>query len=275
MIDWLIQSIDAWPELAQGDAPKGVLSPAEQQRLAGFKVAKRRRDWLLGRWTAKRLLQRYVAQRTGVWLPLDTFEIASDPDGAPRVIIDCTVQIADCSSNLQSATLRLRSGQVCNLQSLSLSISHCNGYAFCAISDRDGLAIGVDIERIAPRAPEFTADYFTEHELARVAASTAYERDATITLIWSAKEAALKALRLGLTVDTRQVSIELDGQRNATLAWAPLAVRSALPQAGPAGSLQGWWRIVGEYALTLAVLSTEQPSFVRVKNRVAESYFSI
>ena len=114
-------------------------------------------------------------------------------------------------------------------------------------------ALGVDIERIAPRAPEFAADYFTARELAQVAASPPHERDATITLIWSAKEAALKALRLGLTVDTRQVSIELSERRNSTLAWAPLGVHSTLPQAERAGGLHGWWWIVGEYVLTLAL----------------------
>src|SRR5689334_21954200 len=110
MIDWLIQSSSARSDLSQGVAPEGMLCPAEQQRLAAFGVAKRRRDWLLGRWTAKRLLQRHYAQRTGAWLPLDMFEIASDPDGAPRVTIGCELQVADCSRNLQSA--------ICDPQSL-------------------------------------------------------------------------------------------------------------------------------------------------------------
>jgi 4'-phosphopantetheinyl transferase len=208
----------------------------EQQRLAGFAVAKRRRDWLLGRWTAKRLLQSHVARRAGTWLPLDTFVIASDPDGAPRVIVDS-------SPNLQSA--------ICNLQ---LSISHCNGNAFCAISDRTYLALGADIERVAPRAPEFAADYFTPRELAQVAASPANERDAIVTLIWSAKEAGLKALRLGLTVDTRRISIELGQRYGAAPAWSPLAVHSTLPRAESVGGIHGWWWRVGEYALTLALL---------------------
>ncbi len=245
MINWLIQSITAHPNLTQGLAPAGLLSPSEQQRLAAFTVAKRRGDWLLGRWTAKRLLQSYVAQRTDAWLPLDTFIIDSDSDGAPHVIVDCKLQISDFPSNLQSA--------ICNLQSLMLSISHCDGHAFCALADRSRLAIGADIERIAPRAPEFAADYFTSNELAQVAASPANERDATVTLIWSAKEAALKALRLGLTVDTRRVSIGLSEHHSATLAWAPLVVRSTLPRAEAVGGLHGWWRIVGEYALTLAL----------------------
>ena len=243
MIDSLIQSITAHPDLAQGLVPEGLLSLGEQQRIAGFAVAKRRRDWLLGRWTAKHLLQSYVARRTGAWLPLDTFVIENDPDGAPRVIGDCRLQITDFPLNLQSA-----------ISNLQLSISHCNGYAFCAISDRNGLAIGADIERIAPRAPEFAADYFTPRELMQVAASPVNERDATVTLIWSAKEAALKTLRLGLTVDTRRVSIELCQPDGAALAWAPLAVHSTLPQAETSGGMYGWWWIVGEYVLTLALM---------------------
>src|SRR6266540_730485 len=246
MINWLIQSITAHPNLTQGLAPAGLLSPSEQQRLAAFTVAKRRGDWLLGRWTAKRLLQSYVAQCTDAWLPLDTFIIDSDSDGAPHVIVDCKLQISDFPSNLQSA--------ICNLQSLMLSISHCDGHAFCALADRSRLAIGADIERIAPRAPEFAADYFTSNELAQVAASPVNERDATVTLIWSAKEAALKTLRLGLTVDTRRVSIELCQPDGAALAWAPLAVHSTLPQAETSGGMYGWWWIVGEYVLTLALM---------------------
>jgi len=243
MIDWLIQSMTAHPDLAHGLAPEGLLSLGEQQRLAALAVAKRRRDWLLGRWTAKHLLQSYVARCIGTWLPLDAFVISSDPDGAPRVIVDCRLQVADWEKNLQSV--------ICNLQ---LSISHCNGYAFCAISDRSGLAIGADIERIAPRAPEFAADYFTPRELMQVAASPANGRDTTVTLIWSAKEAALKALRLGLTVDTRCVSIELCRPYGAALAWAPLAVRSTLLQAEASGGMYGWWWVVGEYVLTLALM---------------------
>jgi len=246
MIDWLIQPITAHPDLAHGMAPEGLLSPSEQQRMVGLTVPKRLRDWLLGRWTAKRLLQSYVARRTGVWLSLDAFVIASDPDGAPRVIVDCRLQTVDFPPNLQSA--------ICNLQ---LSISHCDGYAFCALADSAQLAIGADIERIAPRVPEFAADYFTSRELAQVAARPPSEHDAMVTLIWSAKEAALKALRLGLTVDTRRISIDLSHHHGAALDWAPLLVRSALPNAA-AGGLQGWWRIIGEYVLTIALLRTEQ-----------------
>jgi 4'-phosphopantetheinyl transferase len=251
MIDWLTQSIAAVPGLDRGVAPEGLLGPEEQRRLASLTVAKRRCDWLIGRWTAKRLLQSYVARRTGAWLPLDAFTIASDPDGAPRIIANCKLQIPDCDPNLQSA--------ICNLK---LSISHCHGHGFCAISDQGGIAIGADIERVEPRAPEFAGDYFTTHELAQVAASPTADRDATVTLIWSAKEAALKALRFGLTVDTRRVSCALAHEHHASLSWEPLTVDCALGSARPAGrALHGWWRLTNEFAMTIVL--AEAPSAPR------------
>ena len=53
----------------EGAAPEWLDEP-ERQRLSTFKIEKRRRDWLLGRWTAKRLVQSYLAAATGRRLPL-------------------------------------------------------------------------------------------------------------------------------------------------------------------------------------------------------------
>jgi len=242
MIDWLIQSTAAYPNLGRGVAPEGLLSPSEAQRLATMVAEKRRGDWLLGRWTAKRLIQSHIEQRTGVHVPLEFITIASDPDGAPRVITDCRLQIADCGLNLQSA-----------IYNLQLSISHSHGYAFCAISDQSGVAIGADLERIEPRAPTFAEDYFTPFEQQQVQSAPPDARNALVTLIWSAKEAVLKTLRLGLTVDTRSVSIELGAWASAGITWAPLMVRSAPVPELAQEHLCGWWRVIGDYALTLAL----------------------
>ncbi len=232
MIDWLVQSSIAHPDLRRGLAPTGLLSPSEQRRLAAMPIEKRRHDWLLGRWTAKRLVQAYIAQHSGVQIPLEQIVVTSAPDGAPQLL-------ADDSHRLSA---------LYNLQALSLSISHCNGHAFCALSDGGRFHVGADIERIEPRAPVFAEDYFTAHELAQLHAAPPATRDILVTLIWSAKEAVLKALRLGLTVDTRSVSITLGPAPSGRLAWAPLTVQAA-PAAGP---LEGWWQVVGDYVLTLA-----------------------
>jgi 4'-phosphopantetheinyl transferase len=83
VIHWLLQSLDDCPEILRGDGTPAWLSAAEQARLHSFKVEKRRRDWLLGRWTAKNLVQRYLAQTTGRRAALDAIFIGADADGAP------------------------------------------------------------------------------------------------------------------------------------------------------------------------------------------------
>ncbi|MCB0159565.1 MAG: hypothetical protein KDD83_15640, partial [Caldilineaceae bacterium] len=64
-----MQSATAAPEIEQGVAPAGLLSPAEEARLAEFTVVKRRRDWLLGRWTAKDLVRTVLAEQYGSRIP--------------------------------------------------------------------------------------------------------------------------------------------------------------------------------------------------------------
>jgi 4'-phosphopantetheinyl transferase len=234
MIDWLIQSSLANPNLMHGVAPDGLLSASEMRRLAAIGAHKRRGDWLLGRWTAKQLIQSYIERRTGTRIPLHLITIASDPDGAPRVIADNNSKLASAISDLQ------------------LSISHSHGHAFCALSGAD-TAIGADIERIEPRAAVFAEDYFTPHEQQQILSAPPETHDTLVTLIWSAKEAVLKSLRLGLTVDTRSVSIDLAASASTGLAWAPLLVRSSPPSDRARGRLCGWWRVTGEYVLTLAL----------------------
>ena len=65
MIHWLLQSTDAHPDLARGHPPVGLLCKLEHARLSNLTIDKRRREWLLGRWTAKQLLQAYLEQETG------------------------------------------------------------------------------------------------------------------------------------------------------------------------------------------------------------------
>ena len=59
-------------------APAGLLSAAELERMGQFTAEKRRREWLLGRYTAKQLVQRYLDQETGQRPPLDALVIARE-----------------------------------------------------------------------------------------------------------------------------------------------------------------------------------------------------
>ena len=183
MLLHLLQTLTAHPTLAEGIAPPDLLHPSEQAQLDAFRMAKRRRDWLLGRWTAKHLVQQYLVKTLGGETPpLPAILIAADPDGAPYAILD---------SQSPPHLLRL-------LASLfSLSISHSGDRAFCALTDGPGATVGADIERIEPRQLGFIEQFFTPAEIAVVHAAPADQRDTLITIIWSAKEAVLKAGRYG------------------------------------------------------------------------------
>lgn len=215
-------------QLPPGPGLEQTLSPAERERLAGLRTPKRRQDWLRGRYAAKRLVQGYLAQTYGAEIALDAIAIVSAPDGAPEVIVHPA----------------MRSRPEGTSASLSISISHSADRAFCAL--REGGPIGADIERVERRGPAFAADYCTPEELAWLAAAPAADYDMLLTAIWSAKEAALKALHLGLTVDTRDLTC-LPARAPAT-DWQPVTIRTALS----AAPLQGWWRAEGGFVFTLA-----------------------
>ncbi len=223
MITWLTQTERDLPALA----PSAWLSLPERERLAALRVEKRRREWLLGRWTARRLIQRHLAESGLACDPRD-LEIVAAPSGAPT--------IGACQPAVQAA-----------LDGWHLTISHSQGRALCALARTP--AIGADIEQVAPRHSAFAGDYFTPIERAAVAAAPPERRELLITAIWSAKEAALKALRLGLSVDTRRVECRVAPASGG--AWATVALScDPILEAPP---LRGWWRVSEGYVLTLAV----------------------
>jgi 4'-phosphopantetheinyl transferase len=230
MIHWLVQSSTVHPALRRESAPEGLLSPAEQARYRALKTDKRRADWLLGRWTAKHLLQAMLEAAEGKLFPLDQLSVINNADGAPLALIE-------------------------GHPPLSLSISHSHGQAFCAAIRHPAWPLGADMERIEPRSPAFVEDYFTQAELERVRRSeqlSVQARDTLVAAIWSGKEATLKALRLGLSVDTRAVACLIEPAAAPPQTWTPFAVQlelSRLPALPP--SLMGWWRVWNDYVLAL------------------------
>jgi len=204
-----------------GAPPKDFLSEAELQKLAQMRFARRREEWLLGRWTAKQLLAAAVPALAGM-LPIK-WTIANEADGQPYVVIG-DQRLAGC-----------------------LSISHRGGQAVCAWTSAQGVGLGIDLERIEPRSRGFVSDYFTVAEQALIAGA-ARERDAV--LVWSAKEAMLKALGRGLRLDTRAVEVLRIANHEESDDWCGLTVRC------PSRPKLDWWAgwiPAGEFLLTLAV----------------------
>ncbi len=200
------------------------LSEGERRRLDGMRFDKRRREWLLGRQTVKSLLLRSLDDLRGV-KPSD-LSIENEPEGAPYVVYE---------------------GERLDI---SLSISHRDQLAFCAMMPGDGCSVGADIEKIEAREPVFIGDYFTETEQRIVHNGPKKLCDLKVTLIWSAKEAVLKALRKGLRLDTH--SVEVQSIQHGSEDWGSFIAHSQYIK----GDLwRGWWRTQGEYVLTLVVLS--------------------
>jgi 4'-phosphopantetheinyl transferase len=211
------------------EAPSGgaedFLSPAEQARLQAMRFDLRRQSFLAGRQAAKRLLQSQAFCRG---LAATAISVDNTPGGAPFALLNG----------------REIPG--------SLSLSHRADAAAAAFSPAPGITVGIDLEVVEGRSAAFVEDFFTAEECAFVQTLRATQRAAWVASVWSAKEAVLKALKVGLRVDSRAVSIcALDGAAWQA-GWQPLQA------GGPAltgCSCRVWRRLWGENVLTLAVLA--------------------
>jgi 4'-phosphopantetheinyl transferase len=221
--------------------------PWERSHLLTLRFPKRRADWLLGRWTAKHA----VAYELN--LPHDAgglagIEIRPAASGAPEVFLGSEPA------------------------NLAISISHRGGIAACAVAI-GGAMLGCDLEMVEPRSDAFVADYFTAEEQEVVRQACPGDRFALIALIWSAKESALKAVRCGLRIDTRSLSVELDDPNTAALNNAPARAANALTAMPnflqPWGALRvsympqqvfhGWWFRCGDLVRTEVSFPPTQP----------------
>jgi 4'-phosphopantetheinyl transferase len=202
-VRWLLEAAagvpvdDAW------------LAPVERARLAQLRVAKRRADWRLGRWTGKRA----VAAALGI--AAERVAVIAAAGGAPLALLDGVPA------------------------PLAISLSHAGGRGLCAVAAA-GVAVGCDLEVVAPRASAFAGDYFTAAE--QVLAGGDPRR---VTLVWCAKEAALKALGEGLREDPRAVEVALTGGRSGE--WTALTVACA------GCRLSGWARELDGLMAVIAV----------------------
>jgi 4'-phosphopantetheinyl transferase len=202
-----------WLEQREKDVPSdnNWLSSVEIECLDKLQFAKRRADWRLGRWTAKRGI---VACLNWPRHPrvLARIQIVASPSGAPEAVLP------------HLAT------------PVTISLSHREGIAVCAIASA-GVKLGCDLEVIEHRDPAFVADYFTPLEQSLISRATPAEQPALVTLLWSAKESVLKALREGLRLDTRSVIVTPGVGAPDEWGWSPLHACHTDGQ-----GFHGWWR---------------------------------
>jgi 4'-phosphopantetheinyl transferase len=231
-----------WLEQSLADLPSDDtwLSPAEKQRCENFRIPKRRADWRLGRWTAKLAVAVYLNQSCDSEM-LARIEIRAATSGAPEVLID---------------------GEPARV---SISITHSAGISACAFA-RAEMNVGCDLELVEPRSDAFLIDYFTATEQAMVHSEDAAQRNVLSTLLWSAKESALKLLKEGLRLDTHSVEVTLETNGHALPLCPPSKVADPsssfaslevgewrqLSVTQPNGQrFSGWWLSTGELVRTV------------------------
>ena len=122
--------------------------------------------------------------------------------------------------------------------------------------------VGCDLELVEPRSCAFAADYFTADEQALISRTPVANQPLVLALLWSAKESALKAMRVGLRADTRSVAVEIPALCPVdSHMWRPLLVCHST------GERHGWWRVADEMVRTVvAVPWPQRPEFLRMSD---------
>jgi 4'-phosphopantetheinyl transferase len=221
-LKWTASMKVYWLEQSKSDVPEedDWLSEREILLLNGFRFARRRSDWRLGRWTAKRAISTWLGSAQ-LHPDLAKIEIRPALSGAPQIFFE----------NTPAAVM--------------ISLSHRNDRGLCAVAE-PSTALGCDLERVEPHIDAFVADYFTPAEQAFLARQARGERCRLLALLWSAKESALKALQEGLRLDTRSVVVDLSGKSYGSEYWSPLRVYHAGGKA-----FHGWWRSSNDLVRTV------------------------
>ena len=190
------------------------LSKSEKEVQDTLYFAKRRNEWRLGRWVVKKALQKHIAE------PLNKIEVLPRKSGAPKLIINQKEY------------------------KLAFSISHRERKALCAFSEQLN-TIGCDLEYVEPRSDLFIRDYFTADEQGHILEHPG-QNNLFANLIWSAKEAVLKVLQLGLRLDTLDVNVHTI-QTSQENEWAAFQVILKNEQ-----SFYGFWKETANYVMTIA-----------------------
>lgn len=208
------------------------LSAWEQTRFSGMRFAKRRADWRLGRWTAKRAVAAHL-RLDGDLDALAHIEVTVAVSGAPELLLEG------------------------HSAKVGISLSHRAGVALCAIGPLEP-PFGCDLETIEPRSDAFVADYFTDKEKTLIERALPQDRIELIALLWSAKESVLKALRIGLRADTRSVCVDSLREEHAAELPAQLPMPSNSDRWRPLRAcysgthdFYGWWRAQDGFVKTI------------------------
>jgi 4'-phosphopantetheinyl transferase len=185
---WWARRQDAAPELER------LLDEAERGRLAAYRRSEDRERFLAGCALAKAALAGYLGRDPGA-IRLDrTCPRCGKPHGKPRLL--------DAGTS-----------------ALELSVSHAGDLVAVAVAT--GARVGVDVEPLERRLRpvELASVALAPEEAEELAALDEGERICAFLVYWTRKEAATKAVGLGLEIPLSGVRVSPPGEPPRLLAW--------------------------------------------------------
>lgn len=160
-------------------AAAAVLSADEGSRAARFHFERDRRDYV----AAHALVRRALARCDG--RPPESLLFGAGEHGKPFLLA------ADGTASRWE-----------------FSLSHADGMVACAVAER---AVGVDVERLdrVPDVDALATSVCSSAELERLAALDPARRRERFIVLWTLKEALVKAMGVGLSFPTDQIGFEV------------------------------------------------------------------
>jgi phosphopantetheinyl transferase len=207
----------------------------EKVEFTRLKIPKRKDEWVGSRLVVKKLILACVP--AFAHCKLSQIQILKEPSGVPYIELDGGVRLPGW-----------------------ISLSHSREHVLVAYSP-DDIRFGVDLEYIEPRSIDFVRDFFTEKETQHATSGNPEQNSIITTVIWSAKEAVLKAISEGLRIDTKRLEIILKPDLTNEKVWNLLKLSSsALKITSP----HLMWRREGGFIQTICLLENHDQEWMWV-----------
>ena len=104
----------------------------------------------------------------------------------------------------------------------TFNLSHSGKYVLCSASDREGEMVGCDIETVKEARMKVAERFFCPEEMAHIQKQDGDRNRADAFFrYWVLKESFMKAVRLGMKLDTRKFEIEFDKEDHPVLVKKP------------------------------------------------------
>ena len=200
--------------------------------------AKRKKEWLTGRWVAKDAVRFYLKERYGLRLCPADIEIIPDEHGRPVV---------------QGAWTREVKAVPC------VSISHTEGTAVAIVGEGvEGRGLGIDVERLGRGHEGLAEGAFTEAERALLDGMPGDAQEEWLVRIFCAKEAVGKAIGRGMEGGPRSLVAHDLNREDGTVMVRVVGELARLCPEWSAGTIAARTVRDGDYVVAVSLCSRSQ-----------------